>query len=98
MANDSFHPLAQSVFQDPDCPTLVANKQVEEEQKVSGPGTPQETSSDFSLYIILFYFIFNIIIIIKLSCEARTTPEDARRMRQPHHARVGPGGPGRGAP
>ena len=46
-------------LEDPDCPTLVV-KQVEEEeeeQKVSGPGTPQETPSDFSLYLYIYYFI-----------------------------------------
>ena len=66
MANDSFHPWRKAFFlEDPDCPTLVV-KQVEEEeeeQTVSGPGTPQETSSDFSLYLYLFYFIFNYYII-----------------------------------
>jgi hypothetical protein len=41
MANDSFHPWRKAFFlEDPDCPTPVVNKQVEE-QKVSAPGTPQ---------------------------------------------------------
>ena len=54
LANDSFHPLRKAFFlEDPDCPTLVVNKQVEE-QKVSGPSTPQETSSDLvDIYIYI---------------------------------------------
>ena len=54
-------------LEDPDCPTLVV-KQVEEEeqQKVSGPGTPQETSSDFSFYIFIYiiYITFRILLFV----------------------------------
>jgi hypothetical protein len=60
--------MAQSVF--PGRPGLSHFGRDEQvEQKVSGPSTPQETSSDFSLYyilvyIILVYFYFNIIILL----------------------------------
>ena len=45
--------MAQAFFlEDPDCPTLV-----KQEQKVSGPSTPQETSSDLFSFYILYYLI-----------------------------------------
>ena len=89
MANDS--PWRKAFFlEDPDCPTLVVMEQQQVvEQKCPAPARRKRRL--VILVYIIYYFIFILIYYYRISCEARTTPEDARRMRQAHHACVGPG-------